>query len=109
GSVRVKQQGLSEALIVDRFRRAGFQEWIVDAGASVGAFSRGHSEASFEPAGEWDSSVSCGDGGASVRLSQESGGWRLVKQIDVPACGEEFHVTYECANATAEQRRAQFV
>jgi alpha-amylase len=109
GSVRVKQQGLGEALILDRFRRSGLQEWIVDDAVTVDAFSRGQTEASFEPAGEWESSVSCGDGGASVRLSREHSGWRVVKQIDVPACGEEVHVAYECTNATDEPRRAQFI
>ncbi len=109
GSVRVKQQGLTEAVIFDRYRRAGFQDWIIDPAAEVDAFARGAVQTSFEPDGEWHSNGSAAESRAHAELSRTHNGWRIDKRIEVPACGESLRVTYDCANESDEHRNAIFV
>jgi len=109
GGLRVKQEGLQHGLVFDRYRRGGAQEWILDGGATVERFARGEAASSFEPGGAWSRETDVSDGGATVRLAREAGGWRVRKEIAVPAAGESVTVRYVVANATSEQRRAIFV
>ena len=63
----------------------------------------------FEPAGEWTLDVSLGEGGASLRMIREANGWRVEKQVYVPADAEQLSVMYECTNTTDQPRAGRFV
>ena len=109
GGVRLKEQGLAEALVFDRHRRGGLQEWLLAPGADVASFARGDASASFEPDGGWSLTQSAGRDGIAAELAREHDGWRITKRIAVPASGERLDVTYECANTSADGRQATFV
>ncbi|HZP57618.1 MAG TPA: alpha-amylase/4-alpha-glucanotransferase domain-containing protein [Dehalococcoidia bacterium] len=109
GALRLKEQGLADGLTFDRLRRGGLQEWILPADADVAAFARGGSSAQFDPSGTWSKRVSHVEGGVVAVLSRRHDNWSLWKQLDVPAQGETFTVTYTCTNGAREPRRARFV
>jgi alpha-amylase len=108
GGVRLKEEGLAEQLVFDRFRRGGLQEWILAAGETVERFARAEAHALYEPAGAWSYDVARGEGGASIRMSREDAGWRVEKRVDVPVAGERVAVTYNCVNTSDERRAALF-
>ncbi len=109
GAVKVKQEGLDRALVFDRYRRAGLQEWIVAASATVKSFSRGDAHASFEPDGRWQVDATVSHDAAAVRLVREHGGWHVSKRISVPSAGERVDVRYEITNTTGARRHARFI
>jgi len=109
GAVRVKEPGLVTGLIFDRYRRGGLQEWIVAADASVDGFARGSAATTFEPAGAWKHRERQAADSATVRLDRTHHGWRVTKDVDVPAHGEWLTVRYACTNTSSEHRSALFV
>ncbi len=109
GAVRVKEAGLAELLWLDRYRRGGLQEWLLDEGASVDEFARGHFASIWEPVGAWEHSVEKNKTGASVRLVREANGLRISKRIEVPASGESVGIEYEAASTRDEPARFAFV
>ena len=109
GGVRVKEEGLGTALVFDRYRRGGFQEWLLAPDATVEQHARGEAQTSFEPAALWRHEIARNSDGASVRLSRECDGWRIEKRIDVPDEGERVAVSYICTNTSGDQRNALFL
>jgi alpha-amylase len=109
GGVRLKEEGLADQLTFDRYRRGGLQEWILTADSSTETFARGEAGTLFEPSGRWSRDLSCTEGGASLVMARDDGGWRVKKRLDVPAVGEGIVVTYHCTNSGAEPRSGQFV
>jgi alpha-amylase len=109
GGVRLKQEGLADALVFDRYRRGGMQEWILAADESIERFASGQAAARFEPAGAWTYGASCNGGTASLAMQRESDGWRIQKTIELPASGERIAVTYACTNTSGDHRTGRFV
>ena len=109
GGLRVKEEGLQQGLVFDRYRRGGAQEWILDAGATVQQFARGEAAVLFEPDGAWSCETRLSAAGAAVLLEREAGGWRVRKEIAVPPAGEAVTVRYRVTNAGDAPRRAIFV
>ncbi len=109
GSVRVKHEGLADALVFDRHRRAGLQEWVLAPDATVEQFARNEAATMFEPDGAWSASASASnDVPARVSMGREHGGWSIEKQIEV-ADAERVAVRYVCRNTSAERRSGLFV
>jgi alpha-amylase len=109
GDVRVKEQGLASALVFDRYRRGGLQEWLLDPGATVERFARNEAPASFEPDGAWRAFLDQTLARARVTLAREAGGWRVEKALVLTHDEEAITVTYRCTNATEGERAALFV
>ena len=109
GSVRVKEEGLAETLIFDRFRRCGLQEWILAPDATVGQFARNAAALSFEPDGAWQHDIRQDADGASVHLSREASAWLVEKTISLHGDSERITVQYTCTNTGSEHRSALFV
>ncbi|MBI5290117.1 MAG: DUF1926 domain-containing protein [Chloroflexi bacterium] len=109
GDVRVKEEGLARALVFDRYRRGGLQEWILAPEATVEQFSRGEAPALMEPHGAWTAVIHEAATSTSIKLSRESGDWRLTKEITLPSAGERLGIRYACTNVATEQRSAIFV
>src|SRR3990172_4376646 len=80
------------------------QEWIIGDDASLTAFSRGEAPASFTPDGRWAVEAAEAEGGAVARLEHHAGGWRMTKQIELPAHGERLTVSYDLRNDGPEPR-----
>jgi len=112
GDVRVKEEGIAGALVFDRYRRCGLQEWILAPDATVEGFSRGEAAAFIEPNGAWTTVLDEGADAAGqtrILLSRETGDWRLTKEVTLPSAGERLGVRYSCSNASNERRPAIFV
>jgi hypothetical protein len=109
GAVRVKEDGLAEALAFDRFRRGGLQEWVLDEDATVEGFARAAVAASFAPEGAWEHRVIEAEGGIVVGMERAAGGLAISKQVEVPVRGETITVRYECTNTGTEARGGLFV
>jgi alpha-amylase len=108
GAVRVKEEGLVDALIFDRFRRGGLQEWVLAPGSSVHEFARGEAHAAFDPSGAWESACFQTDDTAHIRLWREHDRLRIVKEIAV-ALDEAVSVAYRITNTGVEHRTGIFV
>lgn len=106
GNVRVKEEGLVEALTFDRYRRGGLQEWIFDAGATVGEMASGRALAAFEPRGAWDAAID--EREQAVTLSRTADGWRVEKRVAMDAEDERVDVRYAVANESGEPRTGVF-
>jgi alpha-amylase len=104
GAVRLKERGLAEGLVFDRYRRGALQEWILAADATVDAFARGEVTAQLEPDGAWDVATHDVEGGVLVRLERQADGWHVAKQIELPAAGERLTVRYELRNDGSDAR-----
>jgi hypothetical protein len=109
GAVRVKEPGLAALLALDRWRRGGLQEWLLDGDATAGEFARRTAATRWEPAGPWSCRTADSADGAVVRLERAAGGLRVSKQVTVPARGESIAVAYECANEGSEPVGGLFV
>ncbi|HYM15664.1 MAG TPA: alpha-amylase/4-alpha-glucanotransferase domain-containing protein [Dehalococcoidia bacterium] len=109
GAVRVKEAGLAAGLIFDRYRRGGLQEWIAAPDATVEAFARGAAGMLWEPAGAWKLRAGRDDTGATVTLEREVDGWRVAKELDVPASGESVGVRYAITNTSEEPRSGSLI
>ncbi|MBI2724129.1 MAG: DUF1926 domain-containing protein [Chloroflexi bacterium] len=108
GGVRVKEEGLTERLIFDRYRRGGLQEWIFDDDVTPEAHARQQARAQFAPEGAWRVETSTDDGCATLRLAREAGGWALSKTLRL-GDDEALDVAYSVTNAGAERRTARFL
>jgi len=114
GGVRLKEEGLAEDLVFDRFRRAAMQEWILAPSATLESFARNEADAACAPEGAWAYDLQCVASGVTVALSREHDGWRIDKRLDLPAEGERITVAYTVTNiapapppgAPAADRRA---
>lgn len=109
GAVRFKQEGLAESLAFDRDRRAGLQDWVLPAGASVAAFARGDTAPLCETGGAWSSDIDPVDGGAALRMSRDAGGLRIDKRVEMPASGERIAVRYTLTNGSGAPLAARFI
>ena len=109
GDVRVKEEGLARALVFDRYRRGGLQEWLLEAGATVEQFARGNAAMSFEPEGTWETTIAEQAGGVRILLSREAGGWRVEKEIALEGDAERVGIGYRYTNIGADRRAAVFV
>ncbi len=109
GGVRLKHEGLADQLVFDRHRRTGLQDWLLDFNASLYDFSRNTARTFVEPSGEWQHDVTAVEGGSVVRLTREHDGWRMVKQIAIPARGEHIAVSCDYTNASPNGRAARIL
>ncbi len=106
--VRVKEEGLVGALVFDRHRRGGLQEWLLEYGATVEQFARGEAAATFEPDGRWEAALEQDDDRVRIRLSRDAAGWSVAKTIAVGQDAESIVVEYRLTNTTSEHRSAIF-
>lgn len=109
GAVRVKQDGLGDALIFDAHRRAGLQEWLLPPGATPDAFARGSVSPLVEPNGAWSYGVEVAEGGVQLRMSREAACMRIEKRVELPVTGERVAVRYAMTNTGSEPLDARFV
>ena len=109
GAVRVKEPGLAALLAIDRWRRGGLQEWLLDDTATAAEFAGRTAATRWEPSGPWACDARQDTGGAVVRMERVAGGLRVSKHVTVPAEGESIAVEYECSNVGSEPERGLFV
>jgi alpha-amylase len=110
GAIRVKEQGLREALVFDRYRRGGLQEWILDQKSTVDQFAAGAAHAAIEPSGTWDHAERrTADDNAVIVLERSTDDWKLEKEVEITPTGETLTVRYAATNTSPDRRAARFV
>ncbi len=109
GAVRVKESGLASALVFDRYRRGGLQDWILDPASTVQQFAAGAAPTIVEPSGAWDHAEQRTADTAVIVMERSHQGWKLQKEVDVPHTGDTLTIRYTITNVSPDRRSGRFV
>jgi hypothetical protein len=102
----VKEEGLAEALVFDRYRRCGSQEWLLPMGTTVEEFASGAVTPILTPDDRLDVEIHTGERDEiSVDLRGVGSGLAISKRISVPLSGEEVAVSYGCDDEDGRESR----
>jgi len=109
GGVRVKEGDLARGLTFDALPRRGAQDWIIGEDATAEEFAARRADAELRPDGAWTWDARRARAAATLRLARAHAGWRIEKEIVVPAHGERIDIRYMVTNTSDEHRRARLI